>query len=75
MFQQLVHELFWRRGRELFVELQHQQMPNAKLPDQIDLVFSGREQVRDIVRPEDFGRVRIKRYYDRRPFGGVCVPG
>ena len=51
MRHQLVDKFFGRSRREFLIELENQEVRDAKGADQIDFVLARRKQVRRIVRP------------------------
>src|ERR1041385_7478693 len=49
--------------------MKHEKMRHSEITDQRDLVLGCRQQMRGVVRPQDFYRVRIERDHDRCPAG------
>ncbi len=58
---------------EFAVEFDDEQMRDAELADQSDLVLRRGDQVRSIVRPKNFPRMRIECHDDRRACSGMGV--
>ena len=67
MGDQLLHEFLGRSGGKCPIERQDKEMRDPEIPDQRDLVLGGGEQMRGILRAQDFRGMRIERHHHRRP--------
>ena len=73
MRDQLGNE-FLRRCRGKFaIEFNNEQMGNTKITNQSDFVLGGGEQMRSILGPQNFRRMRIECNHHRGTVGGVSV--
>ena len=71
--RQLAHEIFRCLGCECAIEMQDEKMRDPEIADERDLVLRRGQQVRRVIRPQHFGRMRIERNHDRRSSGFLRV--
>ena len=73
--RQIRDEVVRRSRGKLFIEMDDEQMTDAELANQLDLMRRGSNQVWRVLRAQDFDRMRIVGKHDRRAMGGMCMPG
>ena len=73
MLDQLPNECFRRRGGEIAVKMNDQQMLHAEIANERNFVLRRREQVRRILRSQNLRRVRIKGNNNRHSAGVLSV--
>src|SRR5438132_14153832 len=72
--RQLVNESFRLGLREIFVERNDQEMADSKSANQRDLMRRGSNEMRRILRPQNFGRMWIERDNNRRSIFRMGMP-
>src|SRR4029077_14249222 len=71
---QLDNEIFRLGLGEIFVERNYQEMADSKSANQRDLMRRGSNEMRRILRPQNFGRMWIERDNNRRSIFRMGMP-